>query len=49
MQNIEIADAGIARELDTNGYVVLPGADAARWRVCVVTSTTRSSLPAGRK
>jgi hypothetical protein len=29
MQNIEIADAGLARELDTNGYVVLPGADAA--------------------
>jgi len=29
MQNIEIADASIARELDANGYVVVPGADAA--------------------
>lgn len=29
MQNIEIADAGIAQQLDTNGYAVLPGADAA--------------------
>lgn len=29
MQNIEIVDALIASELDANGYVVVPGADAA--------------------
>lgn len=28
MQDIEIADAAVARELDANGYVVIPGIDA---------------------
>jgi hypothetical protein len=35
MQNIEIADAAIARELDANGYIVVPGIDAtAVARLC---------------